>query len=322
MHIVDIQYFKGSKIKTLSAMHDLRAMYEKTLEYAIEMFENDTDDNGNFQFYPRKAKMSDLQVIALAVAAESVCIDSENWLYSKLRTDYRTSFPELIDRTGFNRRRRQLQERIVELTKRLSMTLGVESSIMIVDSMPCPIVKNSRERSFTICKQDAVNAPRKGYSAVDKRFFIGYKLHLLTSEHGVFQDMQVTPGNVHDINFLKDAQLEDYTKGKTLLGDRGYISKAVQTDLFTTYDIKLEVPYRSNQKEQTFIDKVKGRKRRRIEVLFSQLCDQFRIKLNYAKSFAGFLGRVASKLAAVAVLQRVNVEKGRPLNQIKHARSQ
>lgn len=322
MHIIDIQYFKGAKIKTLSAMHDLRAMYEKTLEYAKEMFENDTDDTGNFQFYPRKAKMSDLQVIALAVAAESACIDSENWLYSKLRTDYRTSFPELIDRTRFNRRRRQLQERIVELTKRLSMTLGVESSIMIVDSMPCPIVKNSRERSFSICKEDAVNAPRKGYSAVDKRYFIGYKLHLLTSEHGVFQDMQVTPGNVHDINFLKDVQLEDYTKGKTLLGDRGYISKAVQTDLFTTHDITLEVPYRSNQKEQMVVDKVKGRKRRRIEVLFSQLCDQFRIKLNYAKSFAGFLGRVASKLAAVAVLQRVNVEKGRPLNQIKHAWSQ
>lgn len=162
MHIIDIQYFKGVKIKTLSAMHDLRTRYEKTLEYAKEMFENDTDDNGNFQFYPRKAKMSDLQVIALAVTAESACIASENWLYSKLRTDYRASFPELIDRTRFNRRRRQLQERIVELTKRLSMTFGVESSVMIVDSMPCPIVKNSRERSFTICKEDAVDAPGKG----------------------------------------------------------------------------------------------------------------------------------------------------------------
>lgn len=322
MHYIDIQYFKGAKIKTLSAMHDLRAMYEKTLEYATEMFKNDTDDKGNFQFYPRKAKMSDLQVMALAIAAESACIDSENWLYSKLRTDYRSRFPELIDRTRFNRRRRQLQERIVELTKRLSMTLGVETGMLIVDSMPCPVVKNSRERSFTICKEDALNAPRKGYSAVDKRYFIGYKLHLLTSEHGVFQDMQVTPGNVHDINFLKDAQFEDYTKGKTLLGDRGYISKQVQTDLFTTYQIKLEVPYRSNQLEQVSLDKAKKRKRRRIEVLFAQLCDQFRLKLNYAKSFAGYMGRLASKLAAVAVLQKVNIEKGRPLNQLKHAWSQ
>ena len=50
------------------------------------------------------------------------------------------------------------------------------------------------------------------------------QLHLLTSEHGVFQDMQITPGNVHDVNFLKDTHFEEYTKGKTLLGDRGYIS--------------------------------------------------------------------------------------------------
>jgi hypothetical protein len=35
--------------------------------------------------------------------------------------------------------------------------------------------------------------------------------------------------------------------------------------LFTTYQIKLEVPYRSNQKEQVVIDVAKKRKRRRIE---------------------------------------------------------
>jgi hypothetical protein len=89
--------------------------------------------------------------------------------------------------------------------------------------------------------------------------------------------------------------------------------------LFTTYHIKLEVPYRSNQKEQAVIDVAKKRKRRRIEVLFAQLCDQFRLKLNYAKNFAGHNGRLSSKLAAVAVLQKVNLEKGRPLNHIKHS---
>jgi len=169
VHMIDFQYFKGAKIKTMSAMHDLRAMYEKTLEYAAEVFRNDTDANGNFQFYPRRARMSDLHVMALAIASESACINGENWLFSKLRTDYRSRFPELIDRTRFNRRRRQLQVRIVELTKRISMTLGVDSNILIVDSMPCPVVKNSRERSFAICKEDPSNAPRKGYSAVDKQ---------------------------------------------------------------------------------------------------------------------------------------------------------
>jgi hypothetical protein len=150
--MIDVQYFKGAKTKTMSAMQALIAICKKTLEYAAEVFRNDTDDNGNFQFCPRRTWMSDLQVMALAIAAESACIDSENWLFCKLRTDYRSRFPERIDRTRFNRRRRQLQVRIVELTKRISMTLGVDSSILIVDSMPCPVVKNSRERSFVLCK--------------------------------------------------------------------------------------------------------------------------------------------------------------------------
>ena len=71
MHFIDGQYLKGAKNNKTRPMHDLRAMYEKTLEFASEMFEHDTDDHGNFQFYPRQSKMSDLQVISLAVAAES-----------------------------------------------------------------------------------------------------------------------------------------------------------------------------------------------------------------------------------------------------------
>jgi Transposase DDE domain len=159
----------------------------------------------------------------------------------------------------------------------------------------------------------------KEYSAVDERYYIGYKLHLLTNEHSVFQDMQITPANVHDINFLKNFEPESHSMGKTILGDRGDISQKVQTDLFTQCEINLSVPYRLNQKNTEPLNKEYGRKRRRIEVQFVQLCDQFRLKLNLAKSYIGFLTRIISKLAAIAVLQTINLKNGRPLNQIKHA---
>lgn len=301
-------------------MHDLKAMYEKTLEIAKEMFDDRVDEFGNFRFKPRPAKMSNLQVIALAVSSESACIDSENFLFSKLRTDYKSKLPELIDRTRFNRRRRMLSDQILELTKRMAMTMNMDSDVSIVDSMPCPIVKNSREKSFSICKEDPENPPTKGFSAIDRHFYIGYKLHLLINEHGVFQDLQVTPAHVHDLNFLKTIQPEEYSYGMTMLADKGYISQAVQTDLFTHYQIDLKVPYRRNQKQ--FVpknNKILGRKRRRVEVQFAQLCDQFRLKLTYAKTYRGFLSRLYSKVAAIAVLQKINIEKGRPLNHIKHA---
>ncbi len=54
-----MQTFKGARIQTMRALLDLRANCEKTLEYAAEVFRNNTADNGHFQFYPRKARMKD-----------------------------------------------------------------------------------------------------------------------------------------------------------------------------------------------------------------------------------------------------------------------
>jgi hypothetical protein len=70
-------------------------------------------------------------------------------------------------------------------------------------------------------------------------------------------------------------------------GDRGYIGANVQLDLFETAHIKMEVPYRLNQKDwkPTFIPFAKAGKR--IETVFSQLCDQFMITRNYAKQTEG-----------------------------------
>lgn len=319
MHNIGNEYFVVTTQQNPKPMHDLRSMYEKTLEYTKKMFEDDVDECFNFRSLPNPPRMNDLEVIALAVCAESASIDSENWLFSKLKTDYADRFPELIDRTRFNRRRRFLKDYILEFTKRISMNIGADESVNLVDSMPCPIVKNSREKGYKICKENLTTAPRKGYSAVDRKYYIGYKLHLITNQYGVFQDMQITPANVHDIQFLKQIDPEQYMEGKVLVGDRGYISSKVQTDLFNDYKIELKVPYRRNQHKKSKLSAELGKKRRRIETQFAQLTDQFRLKHNYAKTFLGFSTRVISKLAGIAVLQAINIEKGRPINHIKHA---
>ena len=48
------------------------------------------------------------------------------------------------------------------------------------------------------------------------------------------------------------------------------------------------------------------KKRKRIETLFSQLCDQFMIKRNYAKSFEGFKTRIFSKMTYLTLIQYIN----------------
>ena len=91
-----------------------------------------------------------------------------------------------------------------------------------------------------------------------------------------------------------------------LLGDRGYLSKTIQLDLFQAVNIKLETPKRKNQKDYKPQPYIFRKSRKRIETLFSQLCDQFTIRNNYAKSFEGFKTRVLAKITALTLVQYVN----------------
>ena len=77
-------------------------------------------------------------------------------------------------------------------------------------------------------------------------------------------------------------------------------------NLFDEYNIKLSTPMRKNQynyKQQPYVFR---KSRKRIETLFSQLCDQFMIRRNYAKSFEGFKTRILSKITALTIIQYIN----------------
>ena len=72
---------------------------------------------------------------------------------------------------------------------------------------------------------------------------INYILSVVERCHTLFD---LTKASVHDIHYLKDVKCN--FQNCTIIGDRGYIGAAIQLDLFEKANIKLEVPYRSNQK--------------------------------------------------------------------------
>ena len=105
----------------------------------------------------------------------------------------------------------------------------------------------------------------------------------------------------------------------SIYGDKGYIGADVQLDLFETAHIRLECPYRLNQKDwkPTFIPFAKARKR--IETIFSQLTDQFLVIRNYAKITNGLFARIIGKISALTILQYVNFINDKPIGRIKYA---
>lgn len=303
----------------LNSMHNLKSNFDKNYRICKRIFFRQTDKNFNFRTYPVKPNMNDLEILALSCCMEALGIDSENLLWSKLKTDYAKDFPNLIDRTRFNRRRRRLQPQIAQIQEYVGSRLAAESSLMIIDSVPVPVVKLARESSYKICKDNFQTAPAKGYSSVNKGWFIGYKLHVIIFGNGVVQQSGITKGNVHDINYLKS--VESLPGEKQLLGDRAFISRVVQLDLFEKFEVRLNVPFRSNQYDyKKYPKKLKG-KRQMIETFFAQLCDQFNLKRNYAKTYKGLLTRITSKISAVSLLNLINFMNDRKPSLLKHALS-
>jgi hypothetical protein len=300
-------------------MHNIKTNFGKFYRICKEFFDDETNDRGNFQFYPKVPAMADLEVISLACMMEALGIDSENLLWSKLKKDYPRLFPHLICRTRFNRRRRRLQAYIVKVQDKVSARLEDQSQSMVIDSIPVPVIKMARERTYKAFRKNFETAPAKGYSAVNKGWVIGYKLHVVIFDNGVVQQSGVTKGNVHDINYLKG--IDKLPQKKQLLGDRAYRSSPLQMDLFDKFKVKLRVPFRSNQHDYKKHPKKDKTKRQMIETFFAQMCDQLNLKRNYAKSYDGLLARLTSKLSSMSILHWINHMNGKKLAQIKHALS-
>jgi hypothetical protein len=105
-----------------------------------------------------------------------------------------------------------------------------------------------------------------------------------------------------------------------LLGDKAYLGKEMQLDLFNSIGIRLFTPKRRNQNDYQRYPAVFRRLWKRIETVFSQLCDQFMIQRNYAKSFLGVATRIISKIVAFTTAQYANMFFNNvSINNVKYA---
>lgn len=319
VHYADIQYIKEKlRPSKLFFMHNLSTNFRLFLDITKSAFKSKINADNNFKFYPRKPKLADCEILALTLAAESIGIDSESYLFGKLQKDYSCDFPHLIHRSNFNRRKKSLGMYLQHLNCYLSDRLNEGENVFIVDSIPVPICKIVREKSSKICREKFETAPDKGYSAINKAWYFGYKLHLVTSVTGVFRAMDLSKASVHDIHYLDDIKYSGLANC-TLIGDKGYLSKTCRTDLFNTAKIELKTPVRRNQNQSESMEPVFKRVRKRIETLFAQLCDQFMLKRNYAKSVTGLSVRILNKITAITCLQFINKQNNKPLNHLKYA---
>jgi Transposase DDE domain len=318
MHNTGIQYIRSViHHKFTSDMHNLKTNFDKFFNITKSVFKDRLNKSDNFYFYPNKPKLSDCEIIALSVTGESIGIDSENYFWGKLKSDHKCDFPRLIDRSNFNRRRKHLYPFIEQLNQRLAGKLNEFEDVYLVDSIPVPVCQIAREKQSKIFKESFETSPDKGYSAVSKSYYYGYKLHLITSVRGIYQSVDLTKASIHDVHYLSQVKNSGLSTC-TLIADKGYLSGTYEVDLFNSCQVNLQTPKRANQVRESY-PVIFKRMRKRIETLFAQLCDQFMLRRNYAKTINGLSVRILSKITAVTLLQYINSKNNKPINHLKYA---
>ena len=299
-------------------MCNLYTKYVKFLEICKQFSSDMVNKQGNIPRRGPVPRFSDLEVVALSMVAEAEEIDSENWLFESKLKECLDLIPNLISSRQFNDRRKAICNLCEQIRSRIANHIDGGEDYFCIDSKPIEVCRLARGKRCKMGRNaDFATTPDIGYCASQGIYYFGYKLHALCGLSGVIHSYDLSKASVHDINYLKD--IKPLYHDCSIFGDRGYIGAEIQLDLFETANIKLEYPYRLNQKnwEPTFLPYAKARKR--VETLFSQLNDQFLVIRNYAKDTCGLFARIISKISAMTALQYVNYINGKPIGRIKYA---
>jgi hypothetical protein len=273
-------------------------LYEKVTPTSIKERKN----KGN-------AKMSDSEILTIAIAGETIGIDSETAWHSFVKKNYSNLFPQMCDRTRYNRTRRDLMGVTTLIWQQLNGIMEEYfSDERLVDSFPLPVCEFGRAHFCRAFKHEEADY---GYCASKKETYFGYKAHNITTTEGYITDFIVTPASTDDRDALLDLAWEkEYHY--FLIGDRGYLKKHLADFLAEHRNISLVAIQKKNTKDKypPMVGRIIVRMRRRIETTFSQLSDQFNAERVLAKTFHGLLTRLVSKIFAFNLMFFINFALG------------
>ena len=265
-----------------------------------------------------RSVFTDSEVITVAVVAELISLDEETAMLGYLRRNHPTLFPQLPDRSRYNRRRRALGEAINTIRRQvlgwlLALLPPDERPLCLLDSLPVPVVGFHHARGEHAWRGWA----SYGYNATKKQTFYGFKLHVVTTADGIIVDFALAPAHLSDGTFT--TQLLGNKYHLLALGDKAYIDAPLQAELASTHDLLLLTPKRENQRVQLpkALTALINHFRQMIETINSQLAGQLQIETNKAKRMSGLVARLHAKLAAHTLGMYLNVLTGQPLRELK-----
>ena len=196
----------------------------------------------------------------------------------------------------------------------LQQVLGAEfqeeavnpNGFYIVDSMPvevCAPVRVKRSRLFPTEE----NPLMWGYCASKKKYYYGFKVHLVVNESGAPVRWIVLVASQSDINGFRQMELE-LPAGSALFGDAAYWDESEAAYWSDWHEVELVTAKRKNARVPLcpVLKKLLREVRGRVETSFSLFTDRWprRPRATSAKGFCLFLNAALFALAFDCLLNR------------------
>ena len=240
----------------------------------------------------KRAYISSSEVLLIGYLA----VSDFNGNYSKAH-EYIMSMRlvKTIEYSRFIRRLSKLEKEVEQLFIFLSQLFVKlnEMNIYSIDSFPVELCNITREKQAKLWSDTKL----KGYNASKKRFFYGFKVHMVVSLHKEPISLYISEGSMHDTT-ASYGILSSLPHKATAIGDKGYVSSKLESFLLKL-GINLSPIYRQNMKTDPDYY-AKRRIRKGVETAFSVITAKFG-KVIKATSIGGFLIKLKLFIVAYSI---------------------
>lgn len=252
-------------------------------------------------------RLSDSEVIAMEVAGEYLGIDQDKEIFKYFRSHYAAFFPALrqIHRTTFTRQAANLWQVKENLWQFITGLVKYDPSLAIVDSLPIPVCQFARAYRCQLFRGEAAF----GKDMLVRQTFYGFRIHVRLAWPGVITRFALIPANIHELEAIYE--LVEGESGFTL-GDRNYWSPKVKESLGRT-GITLEASFRKASHDPwPQRSSLLSRFRYRIDTVFSQMTQRYRIKKVWARDLWHLQSRLLRKILSHTLAVLFNQFQDRP----------
>ena len=259
-----------------------------------------------------KPKLSDEAILSLALLQEFVGVTDEDDYWNYVCENFESCFPgQLVDRSQYNRRKKNLNPLVNIFRSQLVKTLPVIPNHHIIDCVG--------SSALTVTKffgsQKFPNAGI-GFCASKQLYYAGYKTATIVSFTGVLEDFVVGSAEPHDTPYGE--ALLAVQKPGIYIGDKGFILKSEEQQLLENQGVMLLTAKRKNMKTRTpdYVKRLLKQFRSMVETVNGHLTELFSYNKPGGKSERGVLSRLNYKLAAHTTGQAILHRLGMPITKL------